>query len=297
MRFEIEADIDGRVYQYVIAFDLPERFRELRVAEERLAVDGEAIYSRREAQVQLAAANRGDQEVSFRIDWHLAALPIVQEQSRADPLYIFKQWLARLLVLRPMPAAIEGTSSGETLRPDDRVTNFGAWFAGLLAEAPSAYTRIDEFIKEAMPDFKDAKNPLIGKDSRSIEVQFSTGSKTITIPFNELSDGEKCFFVCALVLAAQHAYGPLTCFWDEPDNYLAPPEVGQFVTRLRQAFRSGSQFIATSHNEEAIRRFSSENTLYLTRRNHLEPTMVRPVEQIEYSGDLVGAFLRDDLEA
>src|SRR2546427_2982048 len=44
--------------------------------------------------------------------------------------------------------------------------------------------------------------------------------------------------VCALVLAANDAYGPVFCFWDEPDNYLAPSEVGHFVLALRKAFRS-----------------------------------------------------------
>lgn len=110
------------------------------------------------------------------------------------------------------------------------------------------------------------------------------------------SDGEKCFMICALVLAANHAYGPVFCFWDEPDNFLALSEVGHFVLALRKAFQSGGQFIATSHNSEVICRFSDENTLVLYRNNHLEPTRVRPLKEIQVSGDLVGALIRDDIE-
>jgi ABC-type multidrug transport system ATPase subunit len=102
--------------------------------------------------------------------------------------------------------------------------------------------------------------------------------------------------ICALVLAANRAYGPLFCFWDEPDNYLALSEVGHFVLALRKAFQSGGQFIATSHNPEAIRRFSEENTLVLYRKNHLEPTIVRPLKDLQVNGDLVGALIRGDLE-
>jgi ABC-type multidrug transport system ATPase subunit len=98
------------------------------------------------------------------------------------------------------------------------------------------------------------------------------------------------------VLAASDAYGPLFCFWDEPDSHLALPEVGQFVLSLRKAFQSEAQFIMTSHNSEAIRRFSDENTLVLSRRNHLEPTIVRPLNKIQVSGDLVGALIRGDVE-
>src|SRR6202021_1867062 len=101
---------------------------------------------------------------------------------------------------------------------------------------------------------------------------------------------------CALVLAANHAYGPLLCFWDEPENYLAPSEVGHLVVALRRAFQSGGQFIAASHNPEAIRRFSDENTLVLSRENHLEPTRVRVLSEIDVGGDLIGALARGDLE-
>jgi len=86
------------------------------------------------------------------------------------------------------------------------------------------------------------------------------------------------------------------CFWDEPDNYLALPEVGHFVMALRRAFQTGGQFIATSHNPEAIRRFSDENTLVLYRKSHLEPTIVRPLKELKVNGDLVGALIRGDVE-
>jgi ABC-type sugar transport system ATPase subunit len=102
--------------------------------------------------------------------------------------------------------------------------------------------------------------------------------------------------ICAVVLAANVHLGPVLCFWDEPDNYLALPEVGHFVVALRRAFQSGGQFIATSHNPEAIRRFSDENTLVLYRKSHLEPTIVRPLSELQVSGDLVGALIRGDVE-
>jgi predicted ATPase len=102
--------------------------------------------------------------------------------------------------------------------------------------------------------------------------------------------------ICAMVLAANHAYGPLLCFWDEPDNYLALDEVGHFVLALRKAFQSGGQFIATSHNPEAIRSFSEENTLLLHRRSHFDPATIRPLSELQVSGDLVGALIRGDVE-
>jgi predicted ATPase len=308
MRFEIEVELNSALYEYVIALELAEGAKELRVLEERLTVDLTIIYTRAQAKVELArkqgAIGLSDlmREPGFNIDWHLVALPIVQEQSHKDPLFIFKQWLARMLILGPIPSLIEGDSNQETLQPDVPVTNFAAWFSGLLAHAPSAYSKIDAYLKQVMPDLEDIRNPVIGKDSRSLVVQFAArrGSpltpESLSVPFEDLSDGEKCFMICALVLAANSAYGPVLCFWDEPDNYLAMSEVGQFVLALRKAFQDSGQFIATSHNPEAIRRFSEENTLVLHRRSHLEPTVVRKLGDLHFSGDLVGALIRGDIE-
>lgn len=295
MRFEIEVELEAKIYQFTIAFEFPTGFKELRVLEEKLSVGGKPIYSREVAQVHLARTGQ-EREADFRIDWHLVALPIIQEQSTNDPIFVFKQWLARMLILRPAPSLISGDSKEETLQPNTQVTDFGAWFSGLLAYAPSAYTKIDNYLKQVMPDLKDIKNPAVGKDSRSLVVQFSSDQGSVTLPFEDLSDGEKCFMICALVLAANDAYGPVLCFWDEPDNFLALSEVGHFVLALRRAFQTGGQFIATSHNSEAIRRFSDENTLVLYRRSHLEPTNVRPLHEIDVSGDLVGALVRGDVE-
>jgi len=293
MRFEIEVELGGIIYEYIIAFEFPDGFKELRVFEEKLMVDGKPVYTREVAQVHLS---RTGQEADFLIDWHLVALPIVHLKSTDDPLFVFKHWLGRMLILRPIPGLILGDSETDTLQPNPRVTDFAAWFSGLLAESPSAYTKIATYLNQVMPDLKDIKNPMVARESRRLVVQFSNVQGTLLLPFEELSDGEKCFMICALVLAANDAYGPLFCFWDEPDNYLALDEVAHFVLALRESFQSGGQFIATSHNPEAIRSFSDDNTLYLYRKSHLEPTIVRPLDQLKINGDLVSALARGDVE-
>jgi predicted ATPase len=159
---------------------------------------------------------------------------------------------------------------------------------------------MDGYLKQLMPDLREIVNMGVAGDSQNLVVHFSNDQGSVVLPFDDLSDGEKCFMIWALVLAANAAYGPLLCFWDEPDNYLAPSEVGHFVLALRKAFQSRGQFIATSHHPEAIRRFSDENTLVLYRKSHLEPTIVRLLNEVRasggFSGDLVAALVRGDLE-
>ncbi|MBD2086605.1 AAA family ATPase [Trichocoleus sp. ST-U3] len=295
IRFEIEVLLNNKLYKYILALELPENFRELRVFEEQLLISGNPIYSRKEAQVTLYTSPRNP-EAQFLVDWHLVALPVIQEQSETDPLRIFKTWLARTIILAPIPSLMTGDSNGETLEPKRDGSNFGEWFSGLLSRYPAAYTQADRYLREVMPDIQDFLNEQIGKDSKSMVVRFEAKSANLSVDFKDLSDGEKCFFLCAVVLAANKYYGPLFCFWDEPDNYLSLSEVGHFVTSLRRSFKNSGQIVVTSHNEEAIRKFSNENTFVLDRKSHLEPTLVRLLSDIPVSGDLVDTLIRGDIE-
>lgn len=297
MRFELDASLGGHKYQYRLALEYPSGFRELRVRSEQFLVDDTALYSRELAQVTLARRS-SEQAPSFRVDWHTIALPIIQEQSEADPLSIFKRWVANWILLAPIPSQIVGESKQETLAPERDLSNLGDWFAGILAYSPRSYSVIERYLKEVMPDFYDVKNPL-GGDTRSLFVQFRREGEPpppLRLPFAALSDGEKCHFIGALVLAANEAYGPLFCFWDEPSSHLSISEVGHFIATLRQHFASSGQAVISSHSQEVIRGFSNENTLMLYRRSHLEPTRVDSLDNLGVTGDLIETLLRGDLE-
>jgi len=292
-RFEIEVLLAGKNYAYSVAFEFPPGFRELRVSEEKLLVDGSPIFTRELAQVRLARTGSGA-EAAFRIDWHVVALPIIQEQDNDDPLSVFKRWLASILILKPVPSHARGESrqNAPDLRvPDMQATNLGSWFSAMNADRPSTYSQVKEHLVKVMPDFKDVTNQPVAKETRSLRFHFLKERRNVELTLEELSDGERCFFIFALAISANAADNPILCFWDEPDNFLAPDEVGHSVTALRKAYHLRGQLIVTSHNPEAIRRFSDENTLFLSRRSHLEPTTIRSIEELRNSGQFEGGFI------
>ena len=284
MRLELTARIDGHLYTYQLVLELPTDFRELRIQEEELRHEGDILFSRKQAQVNLNLTKR---EATFSVDWHLVALPIIQVSSDCDPLRKFRDWLAKMIILAPCPYDMHGESDGETLEPNKRGKDFANWFTGLLARYPAAYREIDEQLRSIMPDISDIYNEPTGKNMKNINVRFLAKERYFSTDFKRLSDGEKCFFLLATTLAASKYCGPLLCLWDEPDNYLSLAEVGHFIVSLRRQFGRSGQFIATTHNEEVIRRFSAENTLVFSRSSHLEPTRVQWVSDFSISGGLI----------
>ncbi len=295
MRFEIEVLLDDQIYKYILVLELPENFHELRVRDEELLVSGKSVYSRTAAQVTIHA-DAQDREAQFSFDWHLIALPIIQGKSIAGPIRQFKTWLAQMIILAPIPALMNGISEDLALEPVKDGSNFAGWLSGLLSRYPAAYMQVDRYLRGVMPDIQDFENKEIGKSATNWAVRFEANGATLSIDFKDLSDGEKCFFVCAVVLAATKSYGPVFCFWDEPDNYLSLSEVWHFLIALRKTFRGPSQILVTSHNPEAIRAFSDENTFVLGRKSHLEPTLIRLLEELHIKESIVDAWNRGDIE-
>lgn len=290
VRIEISVEIGGRQFDYSIAFEMPEGFKEARIREESLQVDGEKIYDRKEAQVDLVVSDS-----AFMVDWHLVALPIIQMRGGDNVIVKFKEWVSRLIIIAPVPSLISGEADGDSLYPDKSVSNFAAWFSGVLGRYPASWSVIEENLKCMLPDFLDFERIPLGETANKIVVRFQNKDAQLKLDLGKLSDGEKCFFICAVLLGANKYHGPLFCLWDEPDNFLSLSEVGHLILSLRQSFESSGQIFVTSHNPEAIRKFSNETTLCLARKSHLEPTTARWLSDSNFRGDLVESLIRGDI--
>ncbi|MFN3345886.1 MAG: AAA family ATPase, partial [Chloroherpetonaceae bacterium] len=213
-----------------------------------------------------------------------------------DPVQVFKTWLSRLTILSPIPDFIHGHSNGETLHLKKDGSNFAEWLEGLLGIYPAAYTSLDKTLKQVLPDFVDFQGVPTGGNSKKLVVQFARNTQSFRVDLEHLSSGEKCFFIWSAILAANAHMGGLFCFWDEVDNHLSLSEIGHFTVALRQSHQQQGQIILTTHSEAILRRFSHENTFYLARKSHLEPTIVRPLSEVYKGRNIVQDLILDDIE-
>jgi ABC-type cobalamin/Fe3+-siderophores transport system ATPase subunit len=290
MRFELDVRLGRKRYDYRLSLEWPDSFREARIADEHLAVEGNVVFSRDKAQIQLASG------ATFGLDWHVFALPIINEKPGDRTIGELKSFLASMFLISPVPERITGYSEGQSNELQGDAANFADCLRALLTHKPAAYSAFDSAVKEVIRDFSSIENVERGATGANLLVHFETqDGRQLSVDFTALSDGEKCFFLGAYVIAAYGAGLARFCMWDEPDSHLSLSEVGQFITALRKTSGRTGQFIATSHHPETVRGFSDETTFVLTRASHLDPTVVRRLSDITYKGDLIDALLRDEV--
>ena len=291
MRFEIEVLIATKHFVYVVSFDWPDNFREARILDESLTVNGQAVFARAQAVVDISGG------ASFGLDWHVFALRVINEKPPERSIHDLKAFLSSLMLIAPVPANMLGFSDQPTDALNEDGSNFTSCLRGLLEKKPAAYGAFDEFIRSVKPDFSSIENEDRGKDGKQLMVTFkrSESDECLTVEFDALSDGEKCHFLSAYIIASNAAGFPVVCMWDEPDNHLSLSEVGQFITSLRKMAKRTGQFIASSHHPETVRKFSDENTFVLTRKSHLDPALSKLLKDFHYNGDLIDALIRDEV--
>lgn len=243
---------------------------------------------------EVTLANDGPK---FSLDWHVVALPVINERPREKSVEQIRAFFASMILIAPIPANMLGFSEDETIELQHDAGNFASWFNALLSRYPAAYSVLEKYLRAVIPDLAYFENVPRGENGKQLLVKFEKKESNgmLSIDFKQLSDGEKCFFLSSLIVASNKFGEPIFCLWDEPDNHLSLPEVGHFVMELRKMTGQTGQFIATSHHPETIRKFSDENTLVLSRKSHLEPTIVQSLAEFSYNGDLIEALVRDEI--
>ena len=291
MRFEITVALSGKRYVYAISFDWPENFREARILDESLSVDGKSVFTRQQAQIQIGTG------ATFRLDWHVFALPVIDEKPPERTIRDLTNFLGSLVLTAPVPANMTGFSEEASSELDEDASNFASCLRNLLETDYSLITTFTDYIKTIIPDFSSIKNVDRGKDGKQLMVTFKRpdSQEGFTLEFDALSDGQKSFFLSGYIVTSNAAGRPIVCMWDEPDNHLSISEVGQFVIGLRKMANRSGQFIATSHHPETIRKFSDETTIVLTRKSQVDPTLPKPLKEIDYHGDLIDALIREEV--
>jgi len=311
VEFALSVELAGTHCEYGFSLEFPNGFSEFRIVSEELKVDGKFVYSRKGAVISFDAPkdekphDAGDKNKQLSYDWHVLFLPTyfnTFDNSLQSKIDAFRSWLANILILSPYPAAFNAKSDPPARWPERDCANCASWLAYLLGNRPRSYADVEDYLKCLWDDFYTVAFPQEGSLAKHLKLEFKENEKEFSPSLEKLSDGQKCLFLSAIVIAALEASPSALVFWDEPDSYLALSEIEHFIRALRSKFRKNGQLLLTSHHPETIASFSDETTFIFDRANNLSPTQpLATVSQLrdanKFAGDFIPAYRRGDLAA
>lgn len=275
--FEIDVDSGGQRFGYVLHIEQTAEFEKPRIVKEQASCDGRLLFERDLDGVRFRT--EGGREVGFPLDWRQAALSSIQPRGALGDIETLQQTMARLLILRPNPRAMERESKSKAKHPDLHLGNLTSWYRS-LAQDDEFRAPLGDALREVWPDFRSFKLEDVGLNTEALRLRFGDlgGCASSDLFFHQLSDGEKGIIGLYMIRAALMIGAVETVLIDEPDNYVGLPELQPWVLSMRELLAETRQAVLITHHPEVLSSAGAAAGRYLWRDNHTSPTRIGPLD-------------------
>jgi predicted ATPase len=280
--FELEVEGNGGKYKYELAVehDLAKPGR-ARIQYERLWFDDNPLLKceirNGEGETQLYRDDHS-KGPSYPFNWSqstLAALPERQDNTR---LIWFRRRINRFVIVQPVPALMKSESAAQGKYLSRKMENFVSWYR-FVSQDQGKTIEISEVLREVLEGFRNFKFIEVGEEHRLLALHFKEDRKGYDYRFTELSDGQRMLVALYTLLYAARAEDYTLCI-DEPENYLALPEIQPWLTTLYDFCSEGEmQALLISHHPELIDYLASSAGYWFDYQNNAPVRVKRIGEQ------------------
>lgn len=218
----------------------------------------------------------------------IAALP---ERLDNQKLTWFKKRMARFLIVHINPMTIDSESRQEETHPNWQLSNFAAWFRYLSQDQGIIFELTHE-LRGILPTFKAFKIIPAG-EAKILSVSIlneSSNKNIIDYKFHELSDGQRVIIILYTLLYCMQNEDYTLCI-DEPENFLALPEIQPWLDKLyEQCQDNNTQALLISHHPKLINYLASNAGYWFSRQNN-GPVRTQAVTDEDDSGLSIAELL------
>ena len=287
-KFEVTlADDSGKTWEYQLTIGHNRKLEKNRVAREILLHDGKPLFR---FDIESGAPGRlyrddYSEGPEYMFDWRRSGVGSVDKKPFVNNrLVTFRERFQSLFVVKMHLPDISSEALGEDeiLRQD--LKNFASWYRHVSQERQGQVFELISALREILPGF-DSMNLQIAGESKLLNAVFSD-EKGDPIPyrFAELSDGQKVLIILYALLHCVPKKDVILCI-DEPENYLALPEVQHWLDALeREVAGERKQAILISHHPRLINLLAGNAGQWFSREAAGLPTRVKPIAPIEEDG-------------
>ncbi len=265
--FEVDIELAEDFFAYRIELEHELRTQRARITLERLTANGKPLFSCEMGEVQLYRDDH-TQGPGFSVDWGESALARVAPRDDNIRLTRFLDFVRKVMVCGLYPASFKAESASEDPLLRRNAQNFVGWYRHLLQERQDLVFGFTKAAGEIVDGFKGIRLEKVGLDTRAMMVIFEDhDKKRYELRLDEISDGQRALLALYSLTLLTSGQG-YTIFLDEPDNYVALPEIQPWLIELADSCgETIPQAVLCSHHPELIDYLGVDSGIFLRRES------------------------------
>lgn len=288
--FEIEFTINERIYKYFLTIEYSSTTKIPVIQKESLTINTGFSFEfdlndeQNKSYGQLKINNStSDREALFpEISSSRSMFIFIPIDDKKLKTSWFKQGLSNFFIIRINPLNIYAESRTEDESPNKDLSNFSAWYSHLSQSEQGKIIKLTLELQKVLIGFDSFQNTKIG-EARLLSAVFTKPSKA-TYKFNELSEGQKVLIALYTLLYCTPDQD-CTLMIDEPENFLALPEIQPWLSKLIDRCQENDvQAILISHHPSLINTLATDYGYWFERKDNQAVRVQKIVDEGEEGG-------------
>ena len=268
--FELDIEANGGLYSYRLVIGCLRETAQVRMEEETLRFRDHRLFhftiQDGQATAQLYRDN-GTKGPETLANWSVSGVGFLQARKDNTQLLAFRERLAKLYVIKldPKQMAHAGSeTTHEALIPVADLSNFASWYFHLLQESTDKIFHMTEALKARLPGFTALA--LVSAGERKVlkaRFRFAGATSDVQFALSELSEGQRALIALQALLHCLPDSGVTLCV-DEPENYLALPEIQPWLDAVcDQVEDDRLQALLISHHPRLINMLAEDSAFWI----------------------------------
>ncbi|RCJ28026.1 ATPase [Nostoc minutum NIES-26] len=274
--FELEIAGNGGNYKYELVIEHNQENSHIQY--ERLWFDNQPLLKFEIGEVQTYYDNHSAGP-RYPFDWSQSILPLLLPRNDNTKLTWFKKRIERFIIVQIIPLLMTGGSEQEEIRLNYRMENFVSWYR-YISQDQGKVAELMNVLKDVLDGFVSFKFEQFSEKYRVLKLRFLTEENrknTIDYYFGELSDGQKVLIALYTLLYCTQSEDYTICI-DEPENFLALPEIQPWLVQLYElCSEQKMQALLISHHPELINYLLASPIGYWFERQSNAPVRVKKI--------------------
>lgn len=280
----------GDLYEYRLEVEHNLNEHSVHIKSERLLLNNSVLLDYVDNVLHYLASNKAAPINVENIRFSRTTLDVIPENSHTAEITWFRRRMERFIIVQISPHLMKAESKFEMRSLDSDARNFSSWYRYISQDQGNIFAINQELI-EILDDFSNFQLREAG-DSRILWARFQQNGHSNAYRFDEFSEGQRVL-VCLYAILHYAKSKDFTICLDEPDNYVALPEIQPWLIDLKDLCDDGElQALLISHHPELIDYLvPSRVSIWFTRDDGFSPTRTKSILKHDEQGVAVSELV------